>query len=192
MPCEKKRKYKSRAVNILQDSSLLPNAERDELHIEIYNYLSWLHDKLAAIERKAEAEAAEAAAEAEAKAATLSSEEEVVSRNEDDNKAATAAASISKRKMTSNNGVDMTELRKVVENLESTFAIISDYKLNEEPQAGQSKGAPFIEEAFSNALNQLVAARELAGKPKRRSQNRQRQTNSGGRVVIAECRRTLI
>eukprot|EP00571_Detonula_confervacea_P011465 CAMPEP_0172304340 /NCGR_PEP_ID=MMETSP1058-20130122/5760_1 /TAXON_ID=83371 /ORGANISM="Detonula confervacea, Strain CCMP 353" /LENGTH=560 /DNA_ID=CAMNT_0013015529 /DNA_START=54 /DNA_END=1733 /DNA_ORIENTATION=+ len=180
MPSEKKRKRKSsQRLNIVQDNSLLPNAERDELHIEIYNYLSWLHDKLADIERKAEAEAAEAAAEAEAKAVTLSSEEEVISRNEDDNKAATAAASISKRKMTSNNGVDMTELRKVVENLESTFAIIPNYKLNEEPQAGQSKGAPFIEEALSNALNQLVAARELAGKPKRSRKLQRRSRNSG-------------
>ena len=44
----KRRSYQERATkNILQDVSYIPDAERDELHVEIYKYLSWLHSKLA-------------------------------------------------------------------------------------------------------------------------------------------------
>ena len=184
-PAKKKRKHsRRRTLNIMQDKSLLPDAERDELHVEIYNYFSWLHEKLSAIERKNEAAeaaatAAEAAAAAEAdsRAATLASEDEVVN-NEDDNKA--AVARYVKRKKTSINGVNVPELKDVVEKFKSTFAIILNVKLEDEPQDGQSKGAPFIEETLSDALNQLVAARELAGKPKRRSRKWQSKIISGG------------
>jgi len=179
VPAKKKRKHSRRkTLNIMQDKSLLPDAERDELHVEIYNYMSWLHEKLSAIERKNEAaEAAAAAAEADSRTATLASEDEVVN-NEDDNKA--AAARYVKRKKTSINGVNVPELKDVVEKFKSTFAIILNVKLEEEPQDGQSKGAPFIEETLSDALNQLVAARELAGKPKRRSRKWQSKIISGG------------
>ena len=44
----------------------------------------------------------------------------------------------------------------------------------------QRKGAPFLEEALSTALSQLLAAREVAGKPKRRSRKRQRRSTSMG------------
>mmetsp|Transcript_2446 Transcript_2446/g.5319 ORF Transcript_2446/g.5319 Transcript_2446/m.5319 type:complete len:557 (-) Transcript_2446:45-1715(-) len=40
-------------TNMLQDTSFLPDLERDELHIEIYNYLKWLHVKLSTLEKKA-------------------------------------------------------------------------------------------------------------------------------------------
>lgn len=41
-----KRIYPSRATIMVQDNQFLLNPERDELHIKIYTYLSWMHAKL--------------------------------------------------------------------------------------------------------------------------------------------------
>jgi len=144
----------------VKDNSLLPNFERDELHIEIYNYLSWLHEKLAAIERENE----EAEAVAKLKAG-------IPEEDESDNKSVRKSSYV-KRKKTSIPGVDVSKLKSVVDTYENTFAVILNVEKEKEPkdesqvQSG-SKGAPFLEEALSDALEQVVDARELAGKPKR-------------------------
>ena len=89
--------YQERATkNILQDVLYIPDAERGELHVELYKYLSWLHSKLADLSETA--------------------------------CAATVLATVAK--------------------------------------------APFLEEALSSALKELVLSREVAGKPKRRSRKR--------------------
>ena len=53
----KKRRGATRA-NIFCDGSLVNDAERNELHVEIYNYLKWLYERLAEIEEKSAAASA--------------------------------------------------------------------------------------------------------------------------------------
>lgn len=159
----KKRKSMSRTLNMLQDNTFLPDPQRDELHIEIYNYLSWLHGKLADIEKKAAATALATVAD----------------MNDDDDDDAPTKPEASKI-LKETKGVDVAELEVVVDKLKSTFLIIPNYLIDtaEEGTEGTTtaqKGAPFLEEALTNALDKLVIAREVAGKPKRRSRKKQRQ-----------------
>jgi len=235
----KKRKYKCRMPNnMVQDKSYLPDAERDELHIEIYNYLSWLHAKLVEVAKKAaESEKIAELLQVENKAAVAVSmsvdstnddspsvdipiEVKVEGEGEGDHEDKKQSATVKERPK-KGNGVDVSELQCVLDKLESTFTIIPNVKLEtaaeemitlqqppqgdqgqqvkieagedqplqqqqqlklEPPQASAAAqasltttGAPFLEEALSKALSQLVAARELAGKPKRRSRKRKRQ-----------------
>ena len=164
---KKKRKYKSRALNMLQDNSFLPDSERDELHVEIYNYLEWLHGRLAEIETKTTAAAA---------LATVADITQVIDPAVLEEKKAESAKSFTKMK-----GVDVEELKAVVEKLEAAFFIIPNIKgdaTEEEEDEGEApaqKGAPFLEEALTKALNQLVMARELGGKGKRRSKMKKKQ-----------------
>ena len=44
------KKSKSASFPKLIESTLLPDAERDELHIEIWKYFKWLHDELSSFE----------------------------------------------------------------------------------------------------------------------------------------------
>jgi len=184
----KDKKRKSRAINMIQDSAFLPDAERDELHIEIYNYLSWLHAKLDQIEKKATVAASAAATSTYTNTAI---EDEV---GEGDHEKKKAASATSRPK--NNNGVDVSELQSVLDKLESAFSVIPNVKseaiADKQKEKGalattttKQKGAPFLEEALKPALSQSVAARELAGKPKRRSRKRQRHSrSSGGRPKI--------
>lgn len=273
-----------RLSNILQDPSCLPDPERDELHVEIYRYFSWLHGRLDAIERKALAaamakEQREAASKIMASATTaaaaaaagegpgLKTEDGLPpppmlpppqlpplpgEASADDGKVggdqgagATAAegeennaggegdeeskvegsggapAAIALRSKNLIPGVDVSELRELVSKLESTFAVIPNIKMEEEEASaaaaavatvkleGEGEGGdtaeaaaqpvaavpvvvaqppkgdgtvpappPFLEEALSKPLGQLVAARELAGKPRRRSRKRQRRKSA--------------
>ena len=107
-------------------------------------------------------------------------------------------AASARRRPKSHNGVDVSELQSVLDKLESTFSVIPNVKseaiADKQKEKGaathatsttRQKGAPFLEEALTPALSQLVAARELAGKPKRRSRKRQRHSrSSGGRPKI--------
>ena len=240
---KKKRKYKSRAVNMLKDNTYMPDAERDELHIEIYNYLSWLHGKLEDIESKNNNNNAAAAVEV---AAAMTSPMETNDDEEDaeedaegghndaiKNEEGGGGTTTKRKSPTPNNGVELSELKEVVNKLELAFAIIpnakaemkvanEEMKFKKEVEASSSIGgggekksdvatttgaasggaaaaasggsnvkegeekninnksepAPFLEEALSPALKELVAARELAGKPCRRSKKRQRRSHS--------------
>ena len=111
---KKKRKYKSRTLNMLQDNSFRPDAERDELHVEIYNYLEWLHGRLAEIEKKTTAAAA---------LATVADITQVIDPAILEEKKAEAAKSFTKMK-----GIDVEELKAVVEKLEAAFLIIPNIK----------------------------------------------------------------
>jgi len=195
----KKRKYPSRKaiVNMLQDESFIPDAERDELHIEIYNYMKWLHVKLAALEKKGEEELAEQ--EDAANSPKKESDENLLAAENSAAAAGAASAATAKEDEDGNNndptldsigrkkpppnlmkykvGVDVAELNIACLQLESTFAIINNMKKeltavgmeDEEEEVVPQKGAPFLEEALSSSLSRLVAAREVGGKAKRRS-----------------------
>ncbi|KAL9186683.1 hypothetical protein ACHAXT_005921 [Thalassiosira profunda] len=179
-PKEKKRKART-SVNMLHDSALLPDAERDELHIEIYNYLSWLHAKLDRLEKKAAyAKAAKAGA-----APPLEGES-----------AKRETRGRPKR-------VGLTELQGALDMLESAFLVVPNAKLEaaeaktsagagvgdvpplpeiEPPKRGRPKkdapprktGAPLLEEVMGPTLAKLVDARESAGKKRRRAGSRKR------------------
>eukprot|EP00585_Thalassiosira_rotula_P014976 CAMPEP_0196181522 /NCGR_PEP_ID=MMETSP0911-20130528/27140_1 /TAXON_ID=49265 /ORGANISM="Thalassiosira rotula, Strain GSO102" /LENGTH=158 /DNA_ID=CAMNT_0041450957 /DNA_START=53 /DNA_END=525 /DNA_ORIENTATION=- len=93
--------------------------------------------------------------------------EKFLSNNEDDTKTRFA-----KRNKTSIPGVDVSKLKSLVDTFEITFAVILNAEKEKEQQDDSqvqsgSKGAPFLEEALSDALRQVVDAREMAGKPKR-------------------------
>mmetsp|Transcript_19899 Transcript_19899/g.37447 ORF Transcript_19899/g.37447 Transcript_19899/m.37447 type:complete len:325 (-) Transcript_19899:1415-2389(-) len=50
-----RRRYAARSkVNLFNDKNFIPDAERDELHVEIYNYLVWLKEKAGDVERREE------------------------------------------------------------------------------------------------------------------------------------------
>ena len=240
---KKKRKYKSRAVNMLKDNTYMPDADRDELHIEIYNYLSWLHGKLEDIETKNNnnnaASTAEVAAAMTSPMKTNDDEEDAEEDAEGGhndaikNEGGGGGTATKRKSPTPNNGVELSELKAVVDKLELAFAIIpnakaemkvanEEMKFKKEVEASSSIGGggekksdvatttgaasggaaaaasggsnvkegeekninnkseppPFLEEALSPALKELVAARELAGKPCRRSKKRQRRSHS--------------
>ena len=40
--------------NVFDDRTFIPDAESDELHVEIYHYFVWLHGKVVELEREAE------------------------------------------------------------------------------------------------------------------------------------------
>jgi len=135
---ERKRKnsramYKYNKRNMFDDNSLLPDAERDELHIEIYNYLSWLHAKLVEVEgRAAEATAAAQAAEADAESLTGNgTNEEIDGKNEksknEKNKHDGSAKKVGRRK--GDRGIDLSELQGVLDKLEYAFSVIPNAKL---------------------------------------------------------------
>ena len=50
----KRRRIRMRTAcsNLLRDPSCLSDAERDELHVEIYEYLVWLRDRLEDVSKK--------------------------------------------------------------------------------------------------------------------------------------------
>ena len=205
----KRRSYQERATkNILQDVSYIPDAERDELHVEIYKYLSWLHSKLADL-----SETACAATMLATVANSMNNNDgDDGHDNDDENNNPKMAAENKKvefaQQLKDKKGVDVAELKGVLEKLKLSFAILPNIEsdmtaaANEATTASTStsaandnnevkeaqgegaaiptlpampipqKGAPFLEEALSSALKELVLSREVAGKPKRRSRKR--------------------
>ena len=104
------KKKRTSKKNILNNSSYLPDAERDELHIEIYNYMNWLHAKLAEIEsNKDEDGTGGVALKAEEVDGKEGSADAMKTEEEDGKPAA-------KKRNTS--GVDIAELKNVVNKLE--------------------------------------------------------------------------
>merc|ERR1719491_1901096 len=47
---ERQQKRRKRKSGIFKDSNLLTDAERDELHIEMYRYMTWLKGKIDLVE----------------------------------------------------------------------------------------------------------------------------------------------
>jgi len=124
------KKKRTSKKNILNNSSYLPDAERDELHIEIYNYMNWLHGKLAEIESKEEgAGVVLKAEEVDGKEGSA----DVGMKTEEDGKPS------AKKRNTS--GVDIAELKNVVNKLEQAFAVIPNLKLEEEAAVGSTEAA---------------------------------------------------
>jgi len=221
-----RRRYKDRAANnMFLDNNYIPDAERDELHVEIYNYFSWLHANVSELERKRAA--ASASADANNDAEPEASEVD----NDNNNKKAPGRDRTNK-----NTGVNVTELESLLEKMESTFLIIPNAKLeaaaaaaedttnmqqhpqegdgeqrseegareqsDEAPEAGEQLtideaaaeeapqkeggGAPFLEKNLSEALFELVVARERAGKSKRRSRRRKQRDAANPKWVVEE------
>mmetsp|Transcript_18625 Transcript_18625/g.44835 ORF Transcript_18625/g.44835 Transcript_18625/m.44835 type:complete len:738 (-) Transcript_18625:209-2422(-) len=131
----KKPSRRTRAPNMLRDDSFMPDAERDELHVEIFNYLSWLHAKLADLERK-DAELDESIMGLAKNIAVPvlghgdseneDDENEEVDHQEDRNQGKSA------RHKANNSGVNISELKGVLDKLKLTFAIIPNINLEEE------------------------------------------------------------
>eukprot|EP00581_Thalassiosira_minuscula_P027810 CAMPEP_0183752550 /NCGR_PEP_ID=MMETSP0739-20130205/2418_1 /TAXON_ID=385413 /ORGANISM="Thalassiosira miniscula, Strain CCMP1093" /LENGTH=367 /DNA_ID=CAMNT_0025988931 /DNA_START=144 /DNA_END=1243 /DNA_ORIENTATION=- len=177
--------YRSRKrvrTNMLQDTSFLPDLERDELHIEIYNYLKWLHVKLSALEKKAveaeqqrqwekEAEelimdSSDAADLSDAKH-SIDGGDDVVNdeENEGNDSTTTHKNKHAKKKqppapvlLKQSTGVDLSELQCALDKLVPTFAVVHNLKKKDDDE-WQTKGAPFLEEAMASSLPRLVVAR---------------------------------
>lgn len=107
------KKKRTSKKNILNNSSYMPDAERDELHIEIYNYMNWLHGKLAEIESGKD-EGAGGALKAEEVVDGKEGSADVSMKTEEDGKPSAAAVSKKRNK----SGVDIAELKNVVNKLE--------------------------------------------------------------------------
>lgn len=121
---------------MFQDKSYIPDRERDELHIEIYNYLSWLHAKVGESDRKVDLVELE---EKEEKEDSASSEEDEVDHGEQ-NQAGNIA--VGQQKNNHNRyGLDVSELQNVLDKLESTFLIIPNVKLELEAAAAAAAAA---------------------------------------------------
>jgi len=239
-----RRKYYHRALNnMFQDKSYIPDAERDELHVKIYNYFSWLHAKVSELERRREAASASDGANnnADAEAAEFAG---VIDDDNGNKNAESEAAEVDdeirnkkapeRDRAKKNTGVNVTELQGLLGKMESTFLIIPNVKEEEEAaaaaaaeeeddetinlqqqqqegerkrgeeeprdgeqrtedeaasaEARQKGGGPpsFLEENLSEALFRLVVARELAGRPKRRSRKRKRQGTPNPKWVVED------
>jgi len=191
-----KRKRPRVRENMLKDATYLPDAERDELHIEIYKYLKWLHDKLEKIEKKA----------AEAAAAKWAKREAEREEEEEDMEASNTPTRRRRRRPGSGRPkmVNIQELSCALEKLQSAFLVIpqeciDEGKGNEEQQQQENEDennqitmeqsppkkkrgrksnaekialkndTPFLEEALGSSLYELVQARGTEdGEPIRR------------------------
>ena len=140
-PSQRKRKHKTRRKSKLRDDAgaLLDDYERDELHLEIWNYFRWLHAKLMALE--AETAPADGGAPARVTAPEGVTENywefdgeypgqprKVVASDEGGNKKPHGSAK--------NHGVDARELQGVVDKLETTFRIIPNARREQEAEGG--------------------------------------------------------
>ena len=183
MRIEKKRKNKAKNKNrnLLQDKAFLPDAERDELHIEIYKYFSWLYFKLSDVQKR---RAAKASGEGAGKSTESQSENEDDTEGDNDNRTSTGKR---KRKSGCLQTVDLYELQKVLAHLEYSFAVIPNLESDELVEGGGTESSqirvPLLEDALDDDLTQLVGARKLEGRVKRRSRMQWNQTHTGqGRV----------
>jgi len=141
------KKKRTSKKNILNNSSYMPDAERDELHIEIYNYMNWLHGKLAEIESKEEG--AGVVLKAEEVDGKEGSADAGMKTEEEDGKPSAAA----KKRNTS--GVDIAELKNVVNKLEQAFAVIPNLKLEEEAAVGSTEAAAVSTNAAVAAVGDM-------------------------------------
>ena len=113
----RQRRYQKRAnTNMLNDRTCIPDIERDELHIEIYNYLSWLHDRLSELDE------GDGDGVPSHPALPPLAGEDNGGAQEEKQKNATR-----KRRCTAA-GVDKSELKGVIDKLEKAFLVIPNVK----------------------------------------------------------------
>ena len=130
--------------NMLGDEtgSLLGDLERDELHLEMWNYFRWLHAKLVAFERMTvPTDPALDTALAGASGDSVADEVDELGQ-----------AKKSGGRHTQNHSVNLSELQCVVDKLEVAFAIIPNVK--------------FAQEAAGDGILTIVQRRKRGGQQK--------------------------
>ncbi|KAL7553875.1 hypothetical protein ACHAWF_017210 [Thalassiosira exigua] len=151
-----KRKKQKEQSGILRRKCYISDAERDELHIEIYNYLKWFHGELTGLEKKAPS------------APAPGDNEEIYDGEKED--------SVKTRSYRGNCKVDVHQSQGVLDKLESAFFLVPCAELDEvepidqpndyhrsELCAGTQKEVPFLEEALGDALTTLLKAKKSRG-----------------------------
>ncbi|KAL7544588.1 hypothetical protein ACHAWF_007968 [Thalassiosira exigua] len=203
----KRRADRKRYPNMVGDPDCLLDAERDELHVEIYTYLKWLQNRLEKVEDKAAKKAVE---------------------DEDDEGAAEEKRQKARQWLRGAKGYNPEALEGVLRGIEATFSIIprvhlkrqadgcgeegkgdnendsddegkatdgggdgdDDNKENAEDggkkgkkrkrddRMNDKKDVPFLEEALRDALERLVEARGFSGRTRRsRRRLKEKSTN---------------
>jgi len=150
---EKKKRYKHKD-SLLRSKLYIRDPERDELHVAIYNYLSWLHVKLSEVLEIQKAELIEYEKKKEKEVSTMTASSYADSdANEDDDddvdedshdgkrrnsgteKKTKKASRSRKPTLCTNKGVNLVELQGALDKLESTFAILPNVKDEAEEEA---------------------------------------------------------
>ena len=189
--------------NILQNNSYMADVERDELHIEIYNYLFWLHEKLVDVDEQMKSSSAVGDTEGD--------DADNMSIEGDDNMESKKSPAGKKRSTPLDiKGIHLTELRNAMDKLELAFAVIPNAKADASTAAAANSAAatsaiaseemgistqakppsppPFLETALPNALKELVAARE--GKRRSRKRGRKRKSDATTATLSADGKPT--
>ncbi|KAL7549046.1 hypothetical protein ACHAWF_012313 [Thalassiosira exigua] len=144
---EYKRRWRCRYGNMLRDKSLMHDRKRDELHVEIFVYLSWLEAKMTKILEQDQ------------------QNDGVAEEMDPDEKVDGAPQGAVKF-------VNVVELRAALDKLKLAFAVVPYLKLEEDGLEecdhnmggeGQLRRIPFLEEALGDALEKLVEARTTLG-----------------------------
>jgi len=150
---EKKKRY-DRRDSLLRSKLYIRDPERDELHIAIYNYLSWLHVKLSEVleiqladlieyERKKEKQVATMAASSCVDSDTNEDDDDDVDedshggkrRNTGTEKKTKKASRLRRPTLCTSKGVNLVELKGALDKLESVFAILPNIKREAEEEA---------------------------------------------------------
>ena len=127
-PRDKKKGYYQRK-NILGSGSFLGDAERDELHLEMWYYFRWLHAKLVALEGTT-APADGVVVPGTAPAGALDDDE--LRDDEKEGQHTEKARALKGGRHSKNHGVNLPELQRLVDTMEATFFIIPNVKREEE------------------------------------------------------------
>eukprot|EP00581_Thalassiosira_minuscula_P005124 CAMPEP_0183748560 /NCGR_PEP_ID=MMETSP0737-20130205/67832_1 /TAXON_ID=385413 /ORGANISM="Thalassiosira miniscula, Strain CCMP1093" /LENGTH=581 /DNA_ID=CAMNT_0025984297 /DNA_START=1144 /DNA_END=2887 /DNA_ORIENTATION=+ len=137
-----RRKNRRRTLNILRDNTFIADPDRDELHLEIWNYFVWFHARMAKVEEeqnlKDEAESSKADS-TNTNGSDDEDEENDDSQNEEDEDEDNGGDTNAKKKPAKKwkqksprkrptNGVNLVELKNMIEKLEDAFLIIHNTK----------------------------------------------------------------
>mmetsp|Transcript_23097 Transcript_23097/g.41234 ORF Transcript_23097/g.41234 Transcript_23097/m.41234 type:complete len:698 (-) Transcript_23097:186-2279(-) len=175
-----RRRYAARSkVNLFNDKNFIPDAERDELHVEIYNYLVWLKEKAGDVERREEE------IEFERKVAAMVPPVEVEEEDgndgdgeedgggdggDDDNDEEAGGEEVTRKKKSAavekggrkKTGINFEELQGVLDKMEAAFYILPNAKLEaaEEEAAVAAVAAAEKELAAAKSAEEMSAAKE--------------------------------
>ena len=131
-PGKKKRIYKRKSKLLRDDSgSFLGDADRDELHVEIWNYFRWLHAKLVAL--GATKEPADVVSTPRTSlAGAWEGDDAPNSKEEGEDNGAHGIEEAGTQNSSVLQGVDLTELQCVVDKMAMAFPVISNVKQEED------------------------------------------------------------
>jgi hypothetical protein len=143
-----------RGPNALRGHSNLPDAERDELHIAMYDYLTWLRDKLVEADANPPDTKKKKKNKKRKKADTTGNDDNVGDKGEGDDFGGEMKASVEegnadenvndsamkKKKQTTRltasreAGVNIIKLKTVMNAFEATFPVVHKYKIDKEAE----------------------------------------------------------